>query len=150
MASVAQIKWSPAVAERVLEVIAETGSPKKAAEAAGVSPRLINYYCHSDPDFGHAYAVATDVAFQRVLGRAFERSLDEEAPSDRLTEVLLKLRFADRFNHMVVTQNTSTNAIGLEPAVIARMAPGDRDALITLLDRYVEAERGQPRLVNPG
>lgn len=148
MAGIAQIKWTPAVAERVLEVIADTGSPKRAAEAVGVSTRLIHYWRQQDPDFAHAYAQATDAAFNRVLGRAFERSLDEEAPSDRLTEVLLKLRWADRFNHMVI-QNAGSNAIGLEPQVIARMAPADRDALINLLDKYVEAERAQPRLVNP-
>lgn len=148
MASLEQRKWTPAVAEAVLEIIAETGSPKRAAEAVGVSARLIHHYRAQDPDFALAYAQATDAAFNRVLGRAFERSLDEDAPSDRLIEVMLKFRWADRFNHMVI-QTENRNAIGLEPQVIARMDPADRDALIALLDKYVEAERGQPRLINP-
>lgn len=49
----------------------------------------------------------------------------------------------------MVIQTENRNAIGLEPQVIARMDPADRDALIALLDKYVEAERGQPRLINP-
>jgi len=85
-------RWAPAVAERVLAVIARTGSPKMASKATGVSVATIHDHRKRDLEFGTRYGEAMDAAFHNVLGRAFERSLDEDEPSDRLIEVLLKFR----------------------------------------------------------
>lgn len=82
-------KWSPAVEARVLDIVARTGSPKTAANATGVSAATIHDHRKRDLEFGAKYAQAMDAAFHHVLGRAFERSLDDDEPSDRLIEVLL-------------------------------------------------------------
>ncbi|MBG0811871.1 hypothetical protein IY145_21210 [Methylosinus sp. H3A] len=135
-------KWSPAIEELVLDVVARTGSPKRAAEAAGVSTATIHDHRRRDPEFGTSYAEAMDAAFHGVLGRAFERSLDEEQPSDRLIEVLLKFRFVDRapaFDPTAPGVRTDGPA-GLDPRVIARMAPADRAALAAALGAYVVTE----------
>jgi len=149
MGSVAT-KWSPAVAQIVLENIAVTGSPRKAAAAVGVSPRLIQYYRQTDPDFSAEYAQAMDTAMHSVLGVAMERSLDPESPSEKMVELMVKFRFPRHFDQLVV-QTENRSAIGLDAAVIARMAPADRDALITLLDKYVEASNAPagPRALPP-
>lgn len=149
MGSVAT-KWSPAVAQIVLENIAVTGSPRKAAAAVGVSPRLIQYYRQTDPDFSAEYAQAMDTAMHSVLGVAMERSLDPDAPSEKMVELMVKFRFPRHFDQLVV-QTENRSAIGLDAAVIAKMAPADRDALITLLDKYVEASNAPagPRALPP-
>lgn len=136
-------KWSPAVEARVLDVVAKTGSPKRAGEAVGVSAATIHDHRRRDPEFGAGYAQAMDVAFHHVLGRAFERSLDEEEPSDRLIEVLLKFRFVDRapaFDPTAPDGVRTDGPAGLDPRVIARMAPRDRAALAEALGRYVATE----------
>ncbi|MQW64883.1 hypothetical protein GHK33_20250 [Sinorhizobium meliloti] len=134
--------WSTEVSERVLEVIARTGSPKKAAEATGISASTIHDHRRRDPEFGAKYKQAVDVAFNQVLGRAFDRSLDEYNPSDRLIEVLLKFRFVDRAPAFDPhSEESSTQGpLGLDPSVIVRMAPEDRAALAAALDRYVAYE----------
>lgn len=143
-------KWTPAIAQLVLDNIAVTGTPRKAAEAVGVSTRLIHHYRAQDPEFAAEYAQCMDTAMHSVLGVAMERSLDPEAPSEKMVELMVKFRFPNHFNHLVV-QTDNRNAIGLDPQVIARMAPADRDALINLLDKYVEASTAPagPRALPP-
>lgn len=144
--------WSHAVAERVLEVVAETGSPKLASQEVGVHVSTIHYHRKADPDFGVRYAEAMDTAFHGVLGRAFERATDEVQPSDRLLEVLLKFRWPDRLNGLIASLEGAPSGdgpVGLDPRVIARMDPADRTALVELLERYVDAEealRARPAL----
>jgi hypothetical protein len=76
------------------------------------------------------------------LGRAFERSLDEEEPSDRLIEVLLKFRWPERLNaflNLVGEQQSSTGVpMGLDPRVISQMQAQDRTVLIELLEKYLD------------
>jgi hypothetical protein len=136
-------RWSPEVEERVLDVIARTGSPKRASELVGVAASTIHDHKARDPDFGARYQQAMDAAFHAVLGRAFDRSLDEEEPSDRLIEVLLKFRFVDRapaFDPTAPDAARSDGPAGLDPRVIARMAPADRAALAAALGSYVRTE----------
>ena len=137
-------KWSPAVEARVLDIIAKTGSPKTAARATGVSAATIHDHRKRDLDFGAKYAQAMDAAFHNVLGRAFERSLDEEEPSDRLIEVLLKFRWPERLNGFLAMVGDGpadqSGPVGLDPRIIARMEPADRNALIGLLERYMDVE----------
>lgn len=137
-------KWSPAIAERVLEIIGKTGSPKMASRATGVSTAAIHDHRKRDLEFGARYGEAMDSAFHNVLGRAFERSLDEDEPSDRLIEALLKFRWPERLSGFLAIvgegpANTSGPA-GLDPRVIAKMLPIDRVALIGLLEKYMDVE----------
>ena len=130
-------KWSPELADAVLEIIASTGSPKRAAEELGISASLIHVRKRQDPEFGARYMVAMDEAFQNVLGHAFTRAYDDVKPSDRLTEVLLKLRWPERLGNFISVGSSGASG-GLDPMVIARMPPEDRSALINLLERYQE------------
>lgn len=136
-------KWTPAVEERVLDIVAKTGSPKLAAKATGVSTATIFDHRRRDPDFGARYSEAMECAFNVVLGHAFERSLDTEAPSDRLTEVLLKFRFVDRapaFDPTAPDRPHTDGPLGLDARVIARMAPRERAALVSALGAYIACE----------
>lgn len=85
-----------------------------------------------------------DTAFREILGKAFERSLAEEEPSDRLIEVLLKFRWPERLNGFLAFTAEGGSAAaapaGLDPRVIARMEPTDRAALIDLLGKYLVVE----------
>ena len=139
-------KWSPTVEARVLEIVSRTGSPKTAAKATGVSAATIHDHRKRDLDFGTRYAEAMDTAFHQVLGKAFERSLDDEEPSDRLIEVLLKFRWPERLNGFLAMVGDgpadTSGPVGLDPRVIGRMEPTDRTALISLLEKYLEVEQG--------
>jgi hypothetical protein len=146
-------KWSPAVEARVLDIVARTGSPKTAANATGVSAATIHDHRKRDLEFGAKYAQAMDAAFHHVLGRAFERSLDDDEPSDRLIEVLLKFRWPERLNGFLAVVGDGpadmSGPVGLDPRVIARMEPNDRVTLIGLLEKYLDVEQrnGQQAIV---
>jgi hypothetical protein len=137
-------KWSPAIEARVLDIVGRTGSPKTAANATGVSAATIHDHRKRDLEFGAKYAQAMDAAFHHVLGRAFERSLDEDEPSDRLIEVLLKFRWPERLNGFLAVVGDgpadTSGPVGLDPRVIAKMRPADRNALIGLLEKYMDVE----------
>ncbi|MFT4159609.1 hypothetical protein [Shinella sp.] len=137
-------RWSPAIEARVLDIVARTGSPKMASEAVGVSVATIHDHRRRDADFGARYGAAMDTAFHQVLSKAFERSMADEEPSDRLIEVLLKFRWPERLNGFLAFTAEGGSAApapaGLDSRVIARMEPGDRAALIGLLGRYLAVE----------
>ena len=137
-------RWSPAIEARVLDIVSRTGSPKMAAEATGVSVATIHDHRRRDADFGARYGAAMDTAFHQVLSKAFERSLADEEPSDRLIEVLLKFRWPERLNgFLAFTADGGAAAsapAGLDPRIIARMEPGDRALLIDLLGKYLVVE----------
>lgn len=135
--------WSPEVAARVLEVVSATGSPSMAAKELGIHAHTIHYHRRTDPDFAQAYAQAMDNAFHQVLGHAFARSMDPVAPSDRLTEVLLKFRWNDRLQDMLIVNAGAQGVAGLDTRVIARMDPADRADLIRLLEKYLKASHDQ-------
>lgn len=142
-------RWTPEIAERVLDIIAKTGSPKMAAKATGVSVATVHDHRRRDFAFGARYSQAMDAAFHQVLGRAFERSLDEEEPSDRLIEALLRFRWPERLNGFLAFTadggSAATAPAGLDPRVIARMEPPDRVALIGLLEKYLDVEQRNDR-----
>jgi hypothetical protein len=142
-------RWTPAVAERVLDIVARTGSPKMAATATGVSVATIHDHRRRDAEFGARYGAAMDTAFHQVLGKAFERSLADEEPSDRLIEVLLKFRWPERLNSFLAFTadggSAATAPAGLDPRIIARMEPPDRVALIGLLEKYLDVEQRNDR-----
>jgi len=141
--------WTPAVAERVLVVVSETGSPALAAKELGIHVRTIHDHRKRDVDFGDRYQQAMDTAFHGVLGRAFERSMDPLTPSDRLIEVLLKFRWPERLNGFLAMSETTGSTDGpggLDPRVIARMEPNDRTKLVELLERYLDVEASKPNV----
>lgn len=131
-------RWSPEVEDAALEVVSRTGSPKRASEEVGVSVSTIHDHRRRDPEFRARYAVAMDDAFTAVLGHAFTRSFDEVRPSDRLTEVLLRLRWPERLGSFLQVAGGDAGSGGLDPMVIARMPAEDRSALIALLEKYQE------------
>ena len=140
-------RWSPEVERVVLDIVSKTGSTKKAAEELGIGVSTIHDHRRRDPEFRAKYSVAMDEAFLAVLGHAFTRSFDEVKPSDRLTEVLLRLRWPDRLGSFVQTAPSSGQG-GLDPMVIARMVPEDREALIALLEKY-QTVQGDLALAEP-
>jgi hypothetical protein len=137
-------RWSPAIEDQVLDIVARTGSPKMAAEQIGISVATIHDHRRRDADFGARYGAAMDTAFHQVLSKAFERSLADEEPSDRLIEVLLKFRWPERLNGFLAFTADGGSAAsapaGLDPRIIARMEPGDRALLIDLLGKYLVVE----------
>lgn len=137
-------RWTPAVEAKVLDIVARTGSPKMAAEQIGISVATIHDHRRRDAEFGARYGAAMDTAFHQVLSKAFERSMDDVEPSDRLIEVLLKFRWPERLNGFLAFTaeggSAATAPAGLDPRVIARMEPRDRAALIDLLGRYLVVE----------
>jgi hypothetical protein len=137
-------RWTPTIEAQVLDIVARTGSPKMAAEQIGISVATIHDHRRRDAEFGARYGAAMDTAFHQVLSRAFERSMDEVEPSDRLIEVLLKFRWPERLNgFLAITAeggSAATAPAGLDPRIIARMEPHDRMALIDLLGRYLTVE----------
>ncbi len=141
-------KWSPAIEEQVLDIVARTGSPKMAAERIGISVATIHDHRRRDVEFAGRYGAAMDTAFHQVLSKAFERSMDDE-PSDRLIEVLLKFRWPERLNSFLAFTADGGSAAaapaGLDPRVIARMEPADRVALIGLLEKYLDVEQRNDR-----
>lgn len=142
-------KWSSAVEVAVLDIVARTGSPKMAAEQVGVSVATIHDHRRRDPEFGARYGAAMDTAFHQVLSKAFERSMDDVEPSDRLIEVLLKFRWPERLNSFLAFTAdggaAATAPAGLDPRVIAGMEPADRVALIGLLEKYLDVEQHNDR-----
>jgi hypothetical protein len=142
-------RWSPAVEEQVLDIVARTGSPKMAAEQIGISVATIHDHRRRDAEFGARYGAAMDTAFHQVLSKAFERSMDDVEPSDRLIEVLLKFRWPERLNGFLAFTADGGSAAaapaGLDPRVIARMEPADRVALIGLLEKYLDVEQSNDR-----
>jgi hypothetical protein len=137
-------RWSPVIETRVLDIVARTGSPKMASETVGVSVATIHDHRRRDAEFGARYGAAMDTAFHQVLSKAFERSLADEEPSDRLIEVLLKFRWPERLNGFLAFTADGGSAAsapaGLDPRIIARMEPGDRALLIDLLGKYLVVE----------
>lgn len=137
-------RWSPAIEVKVLDVVSRTGSPKMASDAVGVSVATIHDHRRRDAEFGARYGAAMDTAFHQVLSKAFERSLADEEPSDRLIEVLLKFRWPERLNGFLAFTAEGGSAAaapaGLDPRIIAKMEPGDRAALIDLLGKYLSVE----------
>jgi hypothetical protein len=142
-------KWSSAIEAAVLDIVARTGSPKMAAEQVGISVATIHDHRRRDAEFGARYAAAMDTAFHQVLSKAFERSMDDVEPSDRLIEVLLKFRWPERLNgFLAFTADGGSAAVapaGLDPRIIARMEPTDRVALIGLLEKYLDVEQRNDR-----
>ncbi len=137
-------RWTPAIEEQLLEIVSRTGSPKMASQQIGVSVATIHDHRRRDLEFGAKYSAAMDTAFHQILSKAFERSMADVEPSDRLIEVLLKFRWPERLNGFLAftAEGGSASIVpaGLDPRVIAKMEPSDRTTLIELLGKYLVVE----------
>lgn len=142
-------RWSSAIEAQVLDIVAKTGSPTLAVKQIGISIATIHDHRRRDAEFGARYGAAMDTAFHQVLSKAFERSMADVEPSDRLIEVLLKFRWPERLNSFLAFTADGGSAAsapaGLDPRVIARMEPADRVALIGLLEKYLDVEQSNDR-----
>lgn len=61
-------------------------------------------------------------------------------PSDRLTEVLLRLRWPERLGSFLQVAGEASGSGALDPMVIARMPSEDRASLIALLEKYQQVQ----------
>lgn len=158
-------KFTRKVQDRFVDVLAETASPKRAAEVVGVSRRLAFEYKQKDAEFRTRWDAAIELAMERLLEESFRRAVEgveepvvyqgklatradpesgAESPltvtrySDRLLEVLLKFRFPDQMSDRL-RADVNVAGTGLDPQALLRMPASDRSALTLLLTKYKEA-----------
>lgn len=143
-----------------IATLRDTASAMKAAEAAGVCVDTAYAARKEDVEFRAQWQEAVDVALDQLLGEAFRRAVqgvaepvvqggrwveyeDEDGEtkrltitkySDRMLEVLMRLRFGQELSQRVTV--TTEGPLGLEPEVLMRMAPEDRRFLLELLRNY--------------
>ena len=89
---------------RFLNAYSLGGSILRACEATGMS-RSNPYRWSVDPDFSEALAQAKEAGVQRLEDWALYRATDQEPPSDRLVEFLLKAArpevYRERVDHRI-------------------------------------------------
>lgn len=132
-------KRSPEMEALVLDIVGRTGSPKKAAEVAGIHPATIHGWRRNDADFAARYKEAMASAAELVMGKAHELALDDVEPSVPIILAMMKFR-AERLSLHHDGEEGGRTMEGLDPAVVARMEPQDRVALLTLLRKYLDAQ----------
>jgi hypothetical protein len=123
----------------VLEIVARTGSPGKAAELVGIHPQTIVGWRRRDADFAARYREAMAGASELIMGKAHELALDELEPSVPIILAMLKFR-AERLSLHHDDDEGSRTSEGLNPAIVAKMEPQDRVALLTLLRKYLDVQ----------
>lgn len=135
-------KWSRAMADKVLEIVGECGSPGIAAKRVGISTDTIKYHRRKDPEFRAAYDDAIRGAVENLLTNSIARAGDISDPSNEaLTLAWLRLR-GDRINAWLDGDTaTQTDGMGLDHRVVQLMTSEDRRALLGLLNKYMEASR---------
>lgn len=128
-------KFTPELREVFFQVLEETCSPKRAAEACGINPTAARYH-RKDLEFRTRWDKCIETALDNLLGNAYERATTGQ--SDRLLEVLLKFRYGDQMaDRLAVKVEDST---GLSPDALLLMSAEDRQALTQLLTKYTQAE----------
>lgn len=135
-------KWSQAMADKVLEIVGECGSPTIAAKRVGVTVKTIDYHRKKDPEFAAAYQDAIRGAVEALVTNSIARAGDISDPSNEaLTLAWLRLR-GDRVNAWLDGDTaTQTDGMGLDHRVVSLMSGEDRRALLGLLNKYMEASR---------
>jgi hypothetical protein len=138
-----------------LEVLADTCSPGRAAQAAGIARSTAFYHKTNDLEFAAAWGKAVDQALDAVLEESYRRAVigvdepviwqgaiskdDEGKPltvkkhSDRLLEVLMKWRYGDQLADKL---RVSVEETGLSPEGLLAMPSEDRAMLVALLAKY--------------
>jgi hypothetical protein len=135
-------KWSRAMADQFLEIVGECGSPTIAAKRVGVTVKTIDYHRKKDQEFGAAYDQAIRGAVEALVTNSIARAGDISDPSNEaLTLAWLRLR-GDRVNAWLDGETaTQTDGLGLDYRVVSLMTSEDRRALLSLLNKYMEASR---------
>lgn len=128
-----------------LECLEETCSPKRAAEAVGVSRKTAHHHKKLDAEFSKEWDSAIERAMDDLLGEAHHRATVEK--SDRLLEVLLKFRYGDKLSDRLKVQ--VEHSTGLDADVLLLMDADDRRALMELLTKYAGAQERHAMLVAP-
>lgn len=120
-----------------LELLEETCSPKRAAEAVGINRRTAHHHKRQDLQFSKDWDAAIERGLDDLLGEAHRRATVEK--SDRLLEVLLKFRYGDRMADRLAVK--VEQSIGLDADALLQMNDEDRRALQNLLGKYADAEQ---------
>ena len=132
-------KRTPEMEAIVLDIVGRTGSPKKAAELVGIHPGTIQSWRKTDADFAARYREAMASASELVMGKAHELALDDIEPSVPIILAMMKFR-AERLSLHHDGEEGSRTSEGLDPAIVAKMEPQDRVALLTLLRKYLDVQ----------
>lgn len=132
-------KRTPEMEATVLEVVARTGSPKKAAELVGINPHTVQHWRKTDAEFAARYREAMATASELVMGKAHELALDDLEPSVPIILAMMKFR-AERLSLHHDGDEGGRTSEGLDPAMVAKMEPQDRVALLTLLRKYLDVQ----------
>ncbi len=132
-------KRTPEMEAIVLDIVGRTGSPRKAAELVGIHPRTIQSWRKTDADFAARYREAMASASELVMGKAHELALDDVEPSVPIILAMMKFR-AERLSLLADVEGGATTTGGLDPAIVAKMEPQDRIALLTLLRKYLDVQ----------
>jgi hypothetical protein len=137
-------KWSPAMAERVIEIVAECGSPSIAAKRLGIKPATIQHHRRVNPEFRARYDEAMRQAVESLVANSIARASDVADPSNEaLTLAWLRLR-GDRINAYLDGEgDRRTDAVGLDPKVVELLEPDDRRELLRLLTKYLEVQNAR-------
>lgn len=132
-------KRTPEMEAIVLDIVGRTGSPKKAAELVGIHPQTIVGWRRRDADFAARYREAMNGASELVMGKAHELALDDVEPSVPIILAMMKFR-AERLSLNHDGDEGSRTSEGLDPAIVSKMEPQDRVALLTLLRKYLDVQ----------
>lgn len=162
-------KFNDKARDLFLEVLAETASPKRAAEAVGVSRTLAYEYRKQDDEFRARWDAAVEVAMERLLEESFRRAVEgveepvvhggrlatrtaddgDEVPltvrrySDRLLEVLLKFRYPDAMADRLRADVSVGGSLGIDAPALLRMSPEERASLKSILTKYAGGSDGK-------
>lgn len=133
----APLLFTPDKKQLFLELLEETCSPKRAAEAVGISRKTAHHHKRQDLQFAKDWDAAIERGLDDLLGEAHRRATVEK--SDRLLEVLLKFRYGDRMADRLAVK--VEQSIGLDADALLQMSDEDRRALMNLLGKYTDAEQ---------
>lgn len=136
-------KWSPAMADRVIAIVAECGSPSVAAKQLGIKPGTIQYHRKVDAEFRARYDEAMRSAVEAVVTDSIARARDIADPANEaFTLAWLRLR-GDRINAYLDGDTADRgDGMGLDPRIVSLMAPEDRRVLLGLLTKYITLQNG--------
>lgn len=136
-------KWSPAMADRVIAIVAECGSPSVAAKQLGIIPGTIMYHRKVDAEFRARYDEAMRSAVEAVVTDSIARARDVADPSNEAFTLAWLRLGGDRINAYLDGDTADRgDGLGLDPRIVSQMAPEDRRVLLGLLTKYITLQNG--------